>query len=82
MGRPAIVSDHGGLPELVEDGRTGYITKAGNAFDLTEKIREMSHSQMDPVYISDKAARDYSADLYAEFIIGLYEKLIRRKPDP
>ncbi len=82
LGRPAIVSDHGGLPELVEDGRTGYITKAGNAFDLTEKIREMSHSQMDPVYISDKAARDYSADLYAEFIIGLYEKLIRRKPDP
>ena len=81
MGRPSIVSDQGGLPELVENGRTGYITKAGNVLDLTEKIREMSNSQMDTAYISDKAARTYSADLYAEYIIGLYEKLIRLRPD-
>ncbi len=81
LGRPSIVSDQGGLPELVENGRTGYITKAGNVLDLTEKIREMSNSQMDTAYISDKAARTYSADLYAEYIIGLYEKLIRQRPD-
>ena len=76
LGRPAIVSDFGGLPELVEDGRTGYLTKAGNVLDLTEKIREMSYSQMDSAYISDKAAQAYSADLYADHIVGLYEKLI------
>ena len=76
LGRPAIVSDYGGLPELVEDGRTGYIAKAGNVSDLTEKIREMSHSQMDSAYISQKAARAYSADLYAEYIVGVYENLI------
>ena len=76
LGRPAIVSDFGGLPELVEDGRTGYITKAGNVFELTEKIQEMSHTQMDSVYISNKAAQTYSADLYVEYIVGLYKKLI------
>ena len=76
LGRPAIVSDYGGLPELVEDGRTGYITKAGNVIDLTGKIREMSHSQMDSAYITGKAAQAYSADLYAEYVVGLYEKLI------
>lgn len=75
LGRPAIVSDYGGLPELVENGRTGYIIEAGNVSDLTGKIREMSHSQMDSVYISNKAAHEYSADLYAEHIIGIYEKL-------
>ena len=76
LGRPAIVSDYGGLPELVEDGMTGYITKAGDVFDLTAKIREMSHSEMDSAYIAGKAAQAYSADLYAEYIVGLYEKLI------
>ena len=75
LGRPAIVSDYGGLPELVEDGRTGFITKAGNISDLTEKIREMSHSEIDFAYISNKAALAYSADLYAEHIIEIYEKI-------
>ena len=82
LGRPAIVSDYGGLPELVEDGRTGYITKAGNVSDLTEKIQEMSHSEMDSAYIVNKAAASYSADLYAEHIVALYEKLISKRPGP
>ena len=76
LGRPAIVSNYGGLPELVEDGITGYITQAGNVSDLTEKIRKMSHSHMDSAFISNKAAHAYSADLYAEHIIGIYDKLI------
>lgn len=76
LGRPVIVSDYGGLPELVEDGRTGYILKAGNVIDLTEKIRKMSNSGMDSAYISDKAARAYSANLYTEHIIKIYEKLL------
>ena len=75
MGRPAIVSDYGGLPELVEDGKTGYITKAGSVSNLTEKIREMSHSQMDAAYISNYATHAYSADLYADHIIEIYERL-------
>lgn len=74
-GRPAIVSDYGGLPELVEDGISGYITKAGSILDLAEKIREMSHSHLDTASISNKAAQVYSADLYADRIIGIYEKL-------
>lgn len=76
LGRPAIVSDHGGLPELVEDGRTGFISEAGNVADLTEKIREMSHTEMDSAYISKMAAHDYSANLYAEHIIEIYEKIL------
>ena len=82
LGRSVIVSDYGGLPELVEDGITGYIVEAGNIPDLTEKIRKMSLSGMDSAHISDQAACAYSADLYAERVIGIYEKLILREPDP
>ena len=76
MGRPAIVSDYGGLPELVENGRTGYVIEAGNVSDLAEKIRKMSHSEMDSAYISEMAAHAYSADMYADHLINIYEKLI------
>ena len=76
LGRPTIVSNYGGLPELVEDGITGYIIKAGSVPDLTESIRKMSDSRMDSAYISDRAAHAYSADLYAEHVIEIYEKLI------
>lgn len=35
---PVIVSDRGGLPEIVEDGVSGLVFKAGNPKDLRKKI--------------------------------------------
>ena len=75
LGRPAIVSNYGGLPELVEDGITGYITEAGNVSDLAKKIKKMSHTEMDSAYISNMAANAYSAELYADHVIDIYENL-------
>lgn len=37
-GIPVIGSDMGGIPELVENGVSGYIFEAGNAVDLAEKM--------------------------------------------
>ena len=37
MGKPAIVSDMGMLPELVEDGKTGYVVKL-EEYGLAEKM--------------------------------------------
>jgi glycosyltransferase involved in cell wall biosynthesis len=41
MGRPVIGSGLGGIPELIEDGRTGLLSTPGDAADLREKIRFM-----------------------------------------
>lgn len=76
LGRPAIVSDQGGLPELVEDGKSGYIAKSGDVSDLTEKIRKMSQIPMDAAYISHQAERAYSAEQYAEHMIKIYERYL------
>jgi glycosyltransferase involved in cell wall biosynthesis len=38
---PVIGSNMGGIPELVEDGLSGYIFEAGNAADLAEKMDRM-----------------------------------------
>jgi glycosyltransferase involved in cell wall biosynthesis len=40
-GIPVIASRIGGVPELVEDGVTGYLAKPWDAEDLAEKIRMM-----------------------------------------
>ena len=77
MGRPVIVSQNGGLPELVEDGRTGYIAQAGDVVDLRDKIRKMAASAMDNAYIADKASDVFSADGYAEYVLKVYGKLVR-----
>jgi hypothetical protein len=37
-GLPVIAARMGGIPELVEDGRTGYLFEAGNAEDLARKM--------------------------------------------
>lgn len=39
LGKPLIVSNKGGLPELVEDGRNGFIYK--NSIELVSKIEEI-----------------------------------------
>ena len=38
-GAAGIASDLGGLPEAVEDGVNGLLFRAGDAADLTEKMR-------------------------------------------
>jgi len=37
-GVPVIVSDGGGLPETLEDGKTGFVNERGNYHDLANKI--------------------------------------------
>lgn len=46
---PVIASRLGGIPELVEDGHTGYLFEAGNARDLARKMLEfLSHPDLIP----------------------------------
>ena len=50
-GKPLIVSDLGGLPELVEDGKNGFIFEAKNEKQLSEKI-DLLFSMSGNEYIS------------------------------
>lgn len=38
-GTPVIGADIGGVPELIEEGKTGYLFQSGNAKELSEKIQ-------------------------------------------
>lgn len=38
FGKPVIVTDVGGLPDVVEDGKTGYVVKARNPVAIAEAV--------------------------------------------
>lgn len=40
-GCPVIVSDVGGLPEVVQDGKTGYVVPARSSDGIAEKLKEL-----------------------------------------
>lgn len=48
LGVPAIVSDRCGcVPELIAEGRTGYVVRTGDADDLSEKMLQLSQEMVD-----------------------------------
>ncbi|QNK40837.1 glycosyltransferase [Caproicibacter fermentans] len=79
-GRPCIVSNLGGLPELVEDGVTGYIFKAGSAGSLREAIAKLYRLD-DQEYAEmcknalERAKKEFSAERYLEKFFQEYKSL-------
>jgi glycosyltransferase involved in cell wall biosynthesis len=58
---PVIASRLGGIPELVDDGRTGYLFTAGDAVDLASKMRQL---------VVDPSRIDTFGDAAFEKIVG------------
>ena len=76
VGKPVIVSDNGGLPELVKDGETGYIVKSRDVDDLKEKL-EFCEKKIG--WESDKIVQwakvKYSPDEYVKKLQKIYKQL-------
>lgn len=77
-GKAVICSRIGGLPEIVEDGKTGLLFEPGNVKELADKIqylwdrpdlcREMGQAGR------EKALREYSPVRYYERLMAAYDK--------
>jgi glycosyltransferase involved in cell wall biosynthesis len=81
LGKPVIGSRIGGIPELVRDGVTGMIYKAGNVDDLKDKIEYM-YLNKDKVFEMGKNARrvveeEFNSKKYYEKLLEIYQKAIK-----
>lgn len=82
-GTPVIVSDRGGLPEIVEHGLSGRVFKAGDANDLRDRIKEIlfdDHLVQALGEVAQERARalaDPAAHL--ERILSIYSRIIAQK---
>lgn len=83
MGRPVIVSNHGGTVEQVIDGETGWLFGSGDAADLAEKLE--AALRLDGPARDKLAARaishvreHYGRDRMCAATLSVYEELIGR----
>ena len=70
LGTPVLGAAIGGIPELIEPGKTGELFEMGNAADLEEKIRLM----LDREYDIDVAPirEHFSKNHYLEQMMSVY----------
>jgi glycosyltransferase involved in cell wall biosynthesis len=79
-GLPVIASRIGGMPEIVEDGVTGFLFEPGNSEDLANKMNLLWENpdlcrQMG-IQGHEKVISEYSNEVYYRRLMAVYEKAI------
>jgi glycosyltransferase involved in cell wall biosynthesis len=83
LGRPVIASRIGAFPEVVEDGRTGYLFEPGNVEELAERMAGLAANaalrrEMGREARSVVEAR-FAADSHYEGLQEVYRTALRRR---
>jgi len=80
LGIPAVVSDSGGNPYVVESGVSGLVVKAGNGDALAHAVRRLKDDAQLYKALSDGALsayeRRFTAERMTEKITNVYRKLV------
>lgn len=84
MGKPAIVSDMGGLPEMVQDGINGFIFKGKDEAALAEAMIRMAHISCEEYQKLSRNAveiskRRYNAKEYGKFLVKAYDSVLKKR---
>lgn len=81
LGRPVIGADIGGIPELVQDGKTGLLFESRNADDLAEKMSQLIASSTLQIELGKNARSRgemiFNSDRYYQSLIEIYQHLIK-----
>lgn len=74
-GTPVIGSRMGGIPELINEGKTGLLFEAGNSLDLTEKIKQIINDRtLDEFTRNCKDASFETSDTYYDKLMEIYKE--------
>lgn len=83
MGLPVVSTWHGGIPELVEDGVSGYLVPERDAGAIALKLTElMTHPEIWPqmgVAGRAKVLADYELNQLNDELVMHYEQLLQRQ---
>ena len=83
LGKPVVASNLGGIPELVQEGKTGYLFEVGNVEDLKGRIADLLNDRQSIINMG-KAAREWvknnlNPENHYDILIKLYNHLLESK---
>ena len=83
MGRPTIAVNHGGGPEIIIDGETGWLFRPGDANDLAEKINKALNLNIDDrkkmsVKAIERAKLNFNNEMMCAKKLNIYAELINK----
>ena len=83
MGRPTVAVNHGGGPEIIIDGETGWLFKPGDANDLAEKINKALNLNIDDrekmsVKAIERAKLYFNNEMMCAKKLNIYAGLINK----
>ena len=77
FGVPVIGANIGGIPELIENGKTGFLFKSGDALELSEKIKTLYQSPELVDEFSNNAKKfsedNFSSVQYYNALLNIYQ---------
>lgn len=82
LGKPVVASAAGGVPELIEEGETGFLIPPGDSGALAARLVELLRDEELRRRIGERgrtwAREKFSLDHHVQAFSELYEKLTRR----
>jgi len=79
-GKPIIGSRIGGIPEQIEDGKTGFLFEMGNVEELAEKMIILTEDEGLRKKMGkaarEKLEKEYSLDSHCNMLMEIYESLL------
>ena len=78
LGRPSVSTRVGGIPEVIDDNRTGMLAPAGDARALAQKVSELIADSKRRHKMGEAASLAAREQFSADAIVPQYEALYRR----
>lgn len=77
-GKPVVGANIGGIPELIEHGKNGFLFTSGNSEDLFDKLQKIFALSMSEVALMGRMARatvesGHSAKVHFERLMDVYQ---------
>lgn len=72
LGTPVLGARIGGIPELIEEGKSGMLFESKNVVDLKMKIEAMFAYTFNYEALAKSSQERYSADIYYKQLMSLY----------
>lgn len=73
-GTPVVGAEIGGIPELIQPGKTGLIFESGNVDSLADNIGEAFRTEWDYAAIRRESLERFSAERHYRILLDAYSK--------